>query len=198
MRAPYRALAREADVALGTLPACMNDLKARGLLHDKAAGRTLTDREALVASWVQAYVDVLRPKLGERRLQVRATGKDEIWKRFQTVLGERRQPWALTGADAAGRRAQYFRAKETEIHAPLRALENRDTQKALVAQPADHEGNVLVIEPPGPLAMPAAHATGVPIAPNLLAYAELRYRGTQQALEAAELLLPKVLADAAD
>lgn len=198
VRAPYRALAQEADVALGTLPASMNDLKARGLLLDTGAGRTLTDREALVALWVQAYVDVLRPKLGECRLQIRATGKDEIWKRFQTVLGKRRQPWALTGSDAAGRRAHYFRARETEIYAPVRALEDRETQKALVAQPAAHEGNVLVIEPPGPLAMPAVHATGVPIAPNLLAYAELRYRGTQQALEAAELLLPKVLADAAD
>ncbi len=33
--------------------------------------------------------------------------------------------------------------------------------------------------------------------PNLLAYAELRYRGTGQALEAAELLLPAVLDHAA-
>ena len=31
------------------------------------------------------------------------------------------------------------------------------------------------------------------MAPDLLAYAELRYRGTGQALEAAEILLPKVL-----
>ena len=31
------------------------------------------------------------------------------------------------------------------------------------------------------------------MAPDLLTYAELRYRGTGQALEAAELLLPKVL-----
>jgi hypothetical protein len=36
-----------------------------------------------------------------------------------------------------------------------------------------------------------------PVAPDLLAYAELRYRGTEQALEAAELLLPRVLDHAA-
>ena len=57
-------------------------------------------------------------------------------------------------------------------------------------------GNLLIIEPPGPLAIPEA-TDGLPVAPDLLAYAELRYRGTGQALEAAELLLPRVLDDAA-
>ena len=57
-------------------------------------------------------------------------------------------------------------------------------------------GNLLIIEPPGPLAIPGAADDGFPVAPDLLAYAELRYRGTGQALEAAELLLPRVLDDA--
>jgi hypothetical protein len=47
------------------------------------------------------------------------------------------------------------------------------------------------------LAIPALEAAAVPAVPDLLAYAELRYRGTEQALEAAELLLPRVLRDAA-
>ena len=65
-----------------------------------------------------------------------------------------------------------------------------------MAQPAARGGNLLVIEPPGPVAMPRTIAGGVPVAPGLLAYAELRYRGTGQALEAAELMLPQVLGDA--
>ena len=113
-------------------------------------------------------------------------------------LRERAQRWALTGADAAERRTHYFRADETEIYAPLRALEDRYTQKALVAQPAVRGGNLLVIEPPGPLAIPDRAGGGPPVAPDLLAYAELRYRGTEQALEAAELLLPRVLDSVAD
>jgi hypothetical protein len=78
----------------------------------------------------------------------------------------------------------------------VRILEDRETQKALVAQPATRGGNLLVIEPPGPLAIPEAATNAVRIAPDLLAYAELRYRGTGQALEAAEMLLPKLLGDA--
>ena len=195
--APYRTLADQADVALGTLAGCMNDLTARGLLLDGKGGRRVADRQALVALWVQAYIEGLRPKLKERRLQVRAEEKQEIWTRLETVLRERAQQWALTGADAAERRTHFFRAEETEIYAPIRALEDRETQKALVAQPAVRGGNLLVIEPPGPLAIPEAADGGLPVAPDLLAYAELRYRGTGQALEAAELLLPRVLDDAA-
>ncbi len=191
--APYRVLAEQADVALGTVGGCMNDLAARGILFDGKDGRRVNDRQALVAFWVQAYVEGLRPKLKERRLQIRADGKQEIWRRLQTVMAEHGQPWALTGADAAERRTHFFRADETEIYAPLRVLEDRDTQKALVAQPAARGGNLLVIEPPGPLAMPGEPDHDFPVAPDLLAYAELRYRGTEQALEAAELLLPKVL-----
>jgi hypothetical protein len=194
--ATYRVLATQADVALGTVAGCMNDLTARGLLQVGNDGRRVADRQALVTFWVQAYVEGLRPKLKERRLQVRAEAKQEIWTRLQTVLAERAQTWALTGADAAERRTHFFRAQETEIYAPTRAFDNRETQKALVAQPAVRGGNLLVIEPPGPLAIPDGAENGLPVAPDLLAYAELRYRGTGQALEAAEQLLPRVLDDA--
>ena len=171
--APYRALADEADVALGTVAGCMNDLAARGLLLKGKDGRRVDDRQALVALWVQAYVEGLRPKLKERRFQVLAEGKREIWLRLQKVLAERAQPWALTGADAAKRRMPFFRADETEIYAPVRALEDREAQKALVAQPAARGGNLLVIEPPGPLAIAGETDDDLPVTSGLLAYAEL-------------------------
>jgi hypothetical protein len=195
-KVPYRALAVQADVALGTVAACMKDLAARGLLLEGKDGRKVADRQALVALWVQAYVEGLRPKLKELRFQIRAEKKEEIWARLETVLAERALPWALTGADAAEKRLHFFRAEETEIYAPVNAFMDRDTQKDLVAQPAARRGNLLVIEPPGPLAI-THKANGPPATPALLAYAELRYRGTEQALEAAELLLPRVLDDAA-
>lgn len=196
VNAPYRILAVEADVALGTVGKCLNDLTLRALLLGQQGERTLPDRPALVALWVQAYIDALRPRLDERRFQIRAEDKPRIWERLQVVLAERGQRWALTGADAAGQRDRFFRAEETEIYAPIRVLDDREVQKALVAQPAARGGNLLVIEPPGPVAIPPPDDDVIPTAPDLLAYAELRYRGTGQALEAAELLLPKVLGDA--
>ncbi len=192
---PYRALADQADVALGTVAGCMNDLGRRGLLLKEKDGRRVVDRQALVALWVQAYVEGLRPRLKERRFQVRAEGKQDIWLRLRKVLGERALPWALTGADQAARRVPFFRAKETEIYASVRTLEDREAQKALVAQPA-RGGNLVVIEAPGPLAITGETDDNLPVAPDLLTYAELRYRDTGQALEAAELFRPRVLDDA--
>jgi len=197
VNAPYRTLADQAGVALGTVAKCMNDLTLRGLLRERKEGRTIPNRQALVALWVQAYVEGLRPKLRERRLQIRAGEKQQIWNRLRAVLADRKQAWALTGADAAEFRTHFFRAEDTEIYAPLHVFDDRDIQKALIAQPAVRTGNLLVIEPPGPLAVTPAANEAIPLAPDLLAYAELRYRGTEQAIEAAELLLPKVLDHAA-
>jgi hypothetical protein len=190
--APFRVVAEQAGAALGTVATCMTDLAARGLLHEGKQGRQLKDRDGLVALWVQGYADVLRPKLRERRFQMRAADKPELWARLKTVLGADAIPWALTGADAAERRTHFFHAAETEIYADVEAV-HREIQKALVAQPAERGGNLVVIDPPGPLATLTRVEHGLPTAPDLLAYAELRYRETAQASEAADLLLPKVL-----
>ena len=189
---PYRDTAELADVALGTVAACVKDLIARGLLVEAKGRREMTERQQLVALWVQAYVDVLRPKLAERRFQVRADTKPEIWSRLAHVLKTREVRWALTGADAAERQTHFFRAEDTEIYAPMAAFDDREILTRLVAQPAAREGNLLVIEPPAPVATPEGAENQPPVAPDLLAYAELRYRGTAQALEAAEILLPAV------
>ena len=196
--APYREVAARADVALGTVAACMKELAARGLLHRTTAERRIVDRPGLVGLWAQAYVEVLRPKLEERRFQLRTRTKREIWRRLETVLTKREVPWALTGADAAYRRKPFFRAEETEIYMPLGELEDRHLLGRLNAQPTRRGGNLLVIAPPGPLAIPRQPRDGLPVAPDLLAYAELNYQRTEQALEAAELLLPRVLDDEAD
>jgi hypothetical protein len=188
--APLRTVAARADVALGTVAACLKDLTLRGVALERKTGREIVDRGGLLAVWVPAFVEGLRPRLAERRLQLRDGDKVQMWDRLQTTLAERRQPWALTGADAAERRDHFFRAAETEIYAPVHLFDDRELQRALVAQPAAMAGNLIVIEPPGPLAVPAPRPGDVPAAPDLLAYAELRYRGTEQALEAAELLLP--------
>jgi hypothetical protein len=192
---PYRLLAEQAQVALGTVAGCINDLAARGLLHDGKDGRRIGDRQQLIALWVQAYADVLRPQLEERRFQIRADNKPEIWERLREVLGKRKVRWALTGADAAERRTHFFRAEETEIYAPVGAFDDRTLQKELVAQPAARAGNLLVIKPPAPIATPPGIANEPPMTPDLLAYAELRYRGTAQALEAAEIVLPAIIGD---
>jgi hypothetical protein len=149
-------------VALGTVAACIQDLIARRLLLQVQGQREVVDLQQLVALWVQAYVDVLRPKLTERRFQVRAATKPEMWERLGEVLAKHHVRWALTGADAAERRTNYFHAEDTEIYAPIAAFEDRNVLQRLVAQPAARAGNLLVIEPPAPTAAPDAAMEGRP------------------------------------
>ena len=191
-QAPYRRIADEAAVALGTVAECILDLEHRGFLEGRGIGRHILDRPQLVALWVQTYIDVLRPKLREARYQTKTTDKAELWRHLGDALKRREIPWALTGADAGELRTRFFRAPETEIYVPWGALDDRMLQKEIVAQPAPRVGNLIVIEPPGP-ALLKNQERGIPVAPNLLIYAELRYRDTQQALEAAEMLLPDVI-----
>jgi hypothetical protein len=197
-QAPYRAIAAEAGVALGTVLKGLHDLRDRGFLQGEGDRRVLENRRELVALWVQAYVDRLRPTLEVRRVQVKADDKAGVLARLRKVLEPRRIQWHLTGADAGERLTHHYRAAQTEIYAAPDAFGDPEVLKALPAQPAQQGGNLWVIEPPAPIAANAARIVkGVPMAPALLVYAELRYEGTDQAREAAELLLPKVIADVA-
>ncbi len=193
----YRPLAGAADVALGTVTTCLNDLQARGFLRETAKGRVFTNRADLVALWVPAYGEALRPKLHDRHFQMREGDMRARWGRLDEVLTARGVRWALTGADAAAIGADFLRAAETEIYVAAGAFEDREILTALPAQPALRSGNLRVLDPPGPLAFPAPDdERHPPRAPLLLAYAELRLRGTEQANEAADMILPQVLEDA--
>jgi hypothetical protein len=194
VQAPLRTLAREADVARGTAAECLRDLQARGFITGAGRQRRVVDRTPLVATWVQAYGNRLRPGLTQRWLQIQAPRKEEIWQRLAKGLNDHKVPWALTGADAAERTTHYLRTDYTEIYAAVDLVDNREVLKHLGAQPGATRGNVLVIAPPGPLALQAAAIEDtIPVAPPLLVYAELRYHGDEQALEAAEMLLPHLI-----
>lgn len=190
---PYRPIAEAADVALGTVMMCFTDLTARGFAAGQGRKRTLLNLPDLLALWVQAYVETLRPRLKERRFQMKATDKHERWERFGRVFATHGIGWALTGADAAYLLEPHLRTAETEIYAKLDHVDDRDVLRALEMQPAVR-GDVIVIEPPAPIVLPeTTPQAGPPIAPDLLTYAELRYRADDQANEAADLLLPRVL-----
>ena len=202
--APYRRIAAGADVALGTVNACMKDLEARGHLDNGPDGRVLIGLPDLVALWVQTYGDVLRPRLQVRYFQMREREPRLRWMRLADVLARRHVRWALTGADGAALRDNFFQAPETEVYADPQDFDDRDLLHELDAQPAARHGNLWVIHPPAPVALPAIGEPGAaiaqpaapPAAPLLLVYAELRLRRTEQANEAADLLLPELAADA--
>ncbi|MCU7861984.1 MAG: hypothetical protein KZQ86_19650, partial [Candidatus Thiodiazotropha sp. (ex Lucinoma kastoroae)] len=60
--APYRDIAKAADVALGTVGWVITDLRELGYLVDLGKrGRRLTNKEKLIERWVTTYPEQLRP-----------------------------------------------------------------------------------------------------------------------------------------
>ncbi len=60
--APHRAIAAAADVALGTIPAVLAEMKRRGYLLVAGKNRRLNATRRLLDDWALAYARTLRPK----------------------------------------------------------------------------------------------------------------------------------------
>jgi hypothetical protein len=189
---PYRPIAEIAGVAPATVMTCLADLKAAGFVRREGRTRHLANTRELLTLWIQAYVDVLRPKLVQRNFQMKLANKPERWHLLREVLAKHDIRWALTGGDAALLTDPHLRADQTEIYGAPERFDEPGLLRELQIQPAV-TGNLQVIEPPAPIALQGTNRPEAPMAPLLLAYAELRYRNNDQANEAAELLLPQVL-----
>jgi hypothetical protein len=192
---PYRPIAEAADVAPATVMTCLADLKAAGFVQRERGARRLVNARELLALWIHAYADVLRPKLIQRHFQIKIVDKPDRWRRLVQIFAQHHVPWTLTGADAALQTDPHLRTAETEIYAPPEAFDEPTLLRDLGLQPA-MTGNLRVIEPPAPVALHHERNEPIPTAPLTLTYAELRYRNDDQANEAAELLLAQVLARA--
>jgi hypothetical protein len=191
---PYHQLAAAAGVTPPTVMTCLRDLQRRGLLDVRGSRRRLVGRRELLPLWTHAYVNTLRPRLAEQRFRL-LTADDPTTglTRLNDVLTAHQVTWCLTGAAAALQLTHHYRASVTEIYAAPRAITNTIALE-LKAQPTSGEANLVVIEPPIPGVLPDSddRRMHLPTAPALLAYAELRFHGTGQADEAAELLLPLI------
>lgn len=190
---PYRPIADAADVAPATVMTCLAALKTGGFVRRDRGTPHLVNTPELLAQWVQAYGDVLRPKLIQRNFQMKIVDKPERWRRLTDVLAKHDVRWALTGADAALLMDPHLRTEQTELYAAPERFDDAALLRDLQVQPAI-AGNLLVIEPPAPIALQhGIDHPEVPVAPIVLTYAELRHLNNDQANEAAELLLPRIL-----
>ncbi|MBI9083871.1 MAG: hypothetical protein JEZ11_09760 [Desulfobacterales bacterium] len=91
---PFRKIAENANVALGTVNLALTDLKHKGFLLDMGKrGRKLVRKERLLKRWVEAYAEDLRPKL--HRFRYAAEGRDWWGEAEIKDLG------ALWGGEAA-------------------------------------------------------------------------------------------------
>jgi hypothetical protein len=112
INAPYREIAKTADVALGTVGWVIRNLKEQGLLVERKKGkrRRLVDRKKLLNKWVEAYNEKLRPTL----IIGRYTAPQDYWWR-NIDIGNYGARWG--GEVAAAKLTGYLKPEVATIYA---------------------------------------------------------------------------------
>jgi hypothetical protein len=112
INAPYREIASNAEVALGTIGWVIKDLKQGGFLLDLGPRkRRLARKRKLLDKWVDAYLEKLRPKLfvGTFRAE-----NPQWWKKAENKITTYGAKWG--GEVAAYAMTGYLTPQEATIY----------------------------------------------------------------------------------
>ena len=175
VKAPYRDIARAADVALGTVGWVMNDLKKMNYLKDRGKyGRKLFNVDKLIDTWIHAYARELRPKLYTGRYD---TTKEEWWERADW----RKTGTFLGGEPAAARLTDYLEPEVITIYG------NEEINKFLLKNHLlkDPQGKVEIFRTFWNFDYPWNY---VELAPPLLIYADLIATADDRNIETARII----------
>jgi hypothetical protein len=172
---PYREIAAEADVALGTVGWIMRDLKEMGYLLDMdKGGKKFVDRDKFFALWVTTYPQQLRPKL----LLGRFKGEED-WRQNKKLDHEIAQ-WG--GEVAAAKITHYLQPAVATIYTDRAHLNNFLIDNRLRKDPA---GNIEVLEG---FWKPTKQTNYEETVHPLLVYADLIATNDQRNINAAKII----------
>ena len=179
--APYRDIAKAADVALGTVGWVITDLKELGHLLDMGKrGRRLINKEKLIERWVTNYPELLRPRL----VLGRYTAEDRDWWK-QYPLRDAQAYWG--GEVAAARLTKYLRPELITIYARGKPGELLLTNRLK----KDPDGDVEILEAFWHIDYKWHHPE---LSPPLLIYADLLATGDARNIETARMVYEQELA----
>lgn len=190
---PYRKIAKDAGVALGTVAVVMRELETAGYRVAVAPDRWALEKTAdLIELFVRGYALKLRPAclLGRYR-----HAEKDPWKLCEALtlpLETRQIPYAMTGAWAAHEWTGHLRAETLTLHVGEQALALWNGQPML---PDPLGGNVVLLKYFAPTVVdPEIEKTkDRPLATPLLTYAELLHDGRTRELETARMIYDRFL-----
>lgn len=191
VNAPVREIAEMAGVAHGTVGRILDDLRRMGHVVElgrregargRARQRRLLQRRRLLDLWVEAYAQVLRPRLDPRRYRPLNATTPDWWKKAKyREVGA----W-LGGEGAAEIVTRYLKPQDITIYA--------DDRTAFLKK------HKLVVDPQGPVIFLDRfwhfdHEWEFPNAvPPALIYADLLATGDDRCRETAGMVYEKYLA----
>ena len=178
---PYRAIAKAAGVALGTVARVITDLRELGYLMDVYKDSPgLINKEKLLERWVTTYPELLRPKL----VLGRYSAVDSLWWE-QASLADLKACWG--GEVAAAKLTGYLRPEKMIIYT-WDKLEQLLLINKLKKGP---DGDVEILQAFWQVEPSRFYRE---LAPPLLIYADLMATGDARNIEAAKMIYERELA----
>ena len=187
INAPYREIAEQAQVALGTVGWVIRDLLEQGILVAEIKGtrRRIADYDQLLDKWVEAYPHKLKDK---HRLGTFTTDNPTWW---QAIHPEEFQA-AWGGEIAAGEYTGYLNAKDADVY--IGKAQMTDFLKhARLKKAAPDEMPDITIDLIEPFWKKGGGAERCGLVHPLIVYADLVATGDPLNLDAANRLREKYL-----
>lgn len=192
VNAPVREIAEAAGVAHGTVGHILDDLRRMGHVVElgrragargRARQRRLQQRRRLLDLWVEAYAQVLRPRLDPRRYRPLNAQALDWWKKATY-----RELGAWLGGEGAGAIVtRYLKPQDITVYADDRA--------------AFLKKHKLVVDPQGPVIVLdrfwrfEVKWEFPDVVPPVLIYADLLATGDDRCRETAKMVYDKYLAE---
>ncbi len=179
--APYREIAKNANVAHGTVGWVMPELHKLGYLAEVRGKRRLLRRERLLQQWAEFYPSTLRPRLLLRRLRAETLDWQDTVdpKRYGALLGGEAAGARMTGYLRPGAVTFYASHVDPRLLVDLR-LRN------------DPNGNVEILQ-----RFWAFAEDDEALVPAPLVYADLMATGDARCIETAKVVYERIVDRAA-
>ncbi len=193
INAPYRKIATEAGVALGTVAVVLRELAMAGYRIGTAPREWALQKTAdLVEHFVRGYALKLRPACLLGRYRHAEKDPRRRCEALTRPLQTHQIPFAMTGAWAAQEWTGHLRAETLTLYAGDQAPGAWKGQPML---PDPLEGNVIVLRHFAPTVLDPdlEEARTRPLATKLLVYAELLHDGRPREVETARMIYDRFL-----
>jgi hypothetical protein len=196
---PYRQLAAQSGVALGSVSIIMGELKRKGHLMRRRNGYRLSRKRELFGLWITHYGDQLRPRLLIGTFSSADVDANVNLERLRNIFRTRELDYAITGGLAAEQLTHHYRSGRLAVFVEEWP---RDILRDLRWLPSP-QGPITILRQFCPAVVwSTTRGTSKPLAHPILIYAELVYDGAERALETAKMIydqhLTKLLTDSAD
>ena len=158
---PYRNIATESNIALGTVGSLLQELEAEGFMKTVQQAKRIENRETLLNRWMENLFSTLRPKLLRGKFRFVKPSDRDNWKNIPL-----KQAW-WSGEPAGALLTGYLHPEKFTVYTNIQKTE---LIKQLHLMP-DANGELEMLQPFwNTNVLPTDHAACVP---TLLAYAEL-------------------------